>query len=63
MRDDIKKIIEEQYRKYVLEPFNRDNPKKLEECRGWLTEKVGDYARRGNIGKGFASRVFEYLGK
>ncbi|MBI2507557.1 hypothetical protein HYV89_01250 [Candidatus Woesearchaeota archaeon] len=62
MRDDVKKIIERQYRTYVLDPYNRDNPDKQEEYRRKILEEVKCCVRRKEIDIVFASDVIKYLG-
>jgi len=62
MRDDIRQIIEEQYKAYVLEPFNKMNPEKQEEYRRSILEEVKNHVRRKEIDIVFASDVIKYLG-
>ena len=62
MRDDIRQIIEEQYKAYVLEPFNKMNPEKQEEYRRSILEEVKNRVRRKEIEIVFASDVIKYLG-
>ena len=62
MHEEIQNIIKEQYRAYVLVPFNKNHPEKQEEYRRKIFEEVRNCVRRVELEIVFASDIIKYLG-